>query len=226
MKEKRITFSGVRCIGACGEEITEVVELSAQRLWSDPKSWTSGKVPVEGDEVHVESGWDMLMDVADTPVFGLVRVNGQLTFKQGLDITFKAKHIFVRAGELHIGSKEEPFNATAKIILQGEKSAMAIVYDNAIEAGNKLIANVNKIFMYGKPRGKTLTRLEAPANKGATNFTIEKGLDFVTGDRLALLTTSYHHEAGDYVVVVSYDNTTGVVQVAESDALEFYHWGA
>ena len=103
---------------------------------------------------------------------------------------------------------------------------MAMVYDNAIEAGNKLIANVNKIFMYGKPRGKTLTRLEAPANKGATNFTIEKGLDFVTGDRLALLATSYYQAGGDYVVVVSYDNTTGVVQVAESDALEFYHWGA
>jgi len=143
-----------------------------------------------------------------------------------LDITFKAKHIFVRAGELHVGSKEEPFNATAKIILHGEKSAMAIVYDNAIEAGNKLIANVNKIFMYGKPRAKTLTRLSAPANKGATNFTIEKGLDFVTGDRLALLATSFYQAGGDYVTVVSYDNTTGVVQLAKSDKLKFYHWGA
>jgi hypothetical protein len=143
-----------------------------------------------------------------------------------MDIVFRAKHIFVRAGELHVGSKEEPFNATAKIVLYGEKSAMAIVYDNAVEAGNKLIANVNKIFMYGKPRGKTLTRLEAPANKGSTNFTIEKGLDFVPSDRLALMATSFNSVGSDYVTVVTYDNTTGVVQLAENDALEFYHWGA
>jgi len=39
------------------------------KLWSDPSSWPSGKVPAAGEDVHVESGWNMTMDVADTPIF-------------------------------------------------------------------------------------------------------------------------------------------------------------
>lgn len=47
----------------------------------------------------------------------------------------------------------------AKITLYGEKNAETIVYDNAIEAGNKLIANTGKIFAYGKPRNNKMSRL-------------------------------------------------------------------
>ena len=36
--------------------------------------------------------------------------------------------------------------------LFGEKESDHIVYDNAIEAGNKVIANVGTIKMFGKPR--------------------------------------------------------------------------
>ena len=37
-----------------------------------------------------------------------------------------------------------------------------MVYDNAIEAGNKIIANTNKIQMYGKPRAR-MSRLTQSA---------------------------------------------------------------
>jgi len=60
--------------------------------------------------------------------------------------------LFIRAGELHIGSEEMPIETFARLTLYGEKNAEAIVYDNAIEAGNKLIANVNLMKIYGKPR--------------------------------------------------------------------------
>jgi hypothetical protein len=41
-----------------------------------------------------------------------------------------------------------------------------MVYDNAIEAGNKLIANVGRIKMFGQPRAQKMTRLRAPAEVG------------------------------------------------------------
>ena len=158
-KEKRIDFIGHRCIGSCNEEIVEVTEVGAETLWSNPKSWPSGKVPVAGEDVHIESGWNMTMDLEDTPIFRLVRVNGLLNFKRGMNITFRAKHIFVRAGELHVGSKENPFVDNCKIILYGDKSSQAIVYDNAVEGGNKVLANINVVKMYGKPKNHTMTRL-------------------------------------------------------------------
>lgn len=34
----------------------------------------------------------------------------------------------------------------------GEKESETMVYDNAIEAGNKVIANIGTIKFYGKPR--------------------------------------------------------------------------
>jgi hypothetical protein len=91
----------------------------------------------------------MTMDVANTSVFTLVRINGILRFKDDMDITFRAKHIFIRAGQLLIGTKEKPHNGKVDIILMGERAAKAIVYDDAIEAGNKLIANLNIMRIYG-----------------------------------------------------------------------------
>jgi len=39
------------------------------------------------------------------------------------------------------------YNAT--ITLYGEKNSQAMVYENAVEAGNKLIANLGVMKMYG-----------------------------------------------------------------------------
>jgi hypothetical protein len=94
----------------------------------------------------------MTMDVADTPTFRLVTVNGLLNFKRGMDITFRSKSIFVRAGEFHVGSKENPFTNNCKIILSGNKSNQAMAYDSSVEAGNKVFANINVVKMYGKAR--------------------------------------------------------------------------
>jgi hypothetical protein len=30
------------------------------RYWSNPQHWTSGEVPVAGDDVEIESGWNMI----------------------------------------------------------------------------------------------------------------------------------------------------------------------
>jgi len=110
------------------------------------------------------------------------------------------------------------------ITLYGEKNAGAIVYDNAIEAGNKVLANVNVVKMFGKDRMKKMTRLHAEANKGDTQITVEPGLDLVAGDRIALAATSYHHHAGDYSTLTGYDNVTGLCTL--NTALEWNHWGA
>jgi len=149
-KETSLKFKGIRCIGSCNEEIDEKPTETTVRLWSDPKNWPDGKLPAEGDDVHVLSGWNMTMDLAKTPVYQLVRVNGRLNFKNDIDIEFNAKHIFIRAGELHIGSKEKPYLKNCVIKLYGEKDQKHIVYDNAIEAGNKLMANINILRMFGK----------------------------------------------------------------------------
>ena len=106
----------------------------------------------------------------------------------------------------------------------GEKEFETFVYDNAIEAGNKVIANVGTIKFYGKPRTKTLTRLFKEAQKGSKEITVEKGLDLVKGDRLALMTTSQYALGSEDRFVETYNNETGLVTLDKE--LKYYHWGA
>ena len=223
--EDNFKLTGHRCIGGCVEEVDFGVELEdGFRYWSNDDDWGEDGPPVEGGDVHIEPAWNMIYDLdGESPVYQLVRVNGRLSFATDKDLSFNAKHIFVRGGELILGTEEEPLTNQVTITLHGEKNAETIVYDNAVEAGNKLIAVTGKFKAYGAPRTGKFTRLVEPALKGDTTFTVETGLDWVEGDRLALLPTSYQWDAWDEIFVVSYDSDTGIVEA--DHALEYYHFG-
>ena len=63
---KKLKVEPLICIhGTCVlEEVVEVELEDGQRLWSDPEAWgEGGKVPEEGDEVEIMSGWNMILDV-------------------------------------------------------------------------------------------------------------------------------------------------------------------
>jgi hypothetical protein len=148
------------------------------RLWSNPTSWKSGKVPLEGEDVVVEPGFNVVYDLAESPIYRYVQINGRVTFKQDAPILhFRAKYLFVRMGELIIGNETNPYLGNATITLYGNKEDEQIVYENAIEGGNKVLANTATIRMYGKPR-KTRTRLMRTIFPGNTSFTVEAGLDW------------------------------------------------
>jgi hypothetical protein len=122
-KRREVKLVGHRCIGSCVEDIVEVATETDYRYWSDPNAWESGSLPVEGEDVHILSGWNMVLDIPETPILQLLRVNGKLSFKNNTDIHLRAKHIFVRAGELHIGGKDYPFQKQARITLFGEHNS-------------------------------------------------------------------------------------------------------
>ena len=60
-----LTVRPLECIsGTCFLEELETIELEAgQRQWSDPNSWETGFIPVEGDEVEIMSGVNMILDL-------------------------------------------------------------------------------------------------------------------------------------------------------------------
>lgn len=103
-------MNGIRCVGSCVEDIVEVDEPEAEfRFWSDVTNWPNETLPVDGDDVHILSGWKMILDIEETPIVELLRVNGILIFSDEIDVHLRAKHIFVRAGELLIGNETHPY---------------------------------------------------------------------------------------------------------------------
>jgi G8 domain len=115
-------------------------------------------------------------------------------------------------GELIIGNETNPFQGQAQITLYGMKQDEQIVYENAIEAGNKVLANTALIKMFGASR-KSRTRLLSPVNAYTTTFTVEAGLDWRAGDEVSLPSTTMNWDDIDYAKIVSYDNVTGIATV-------------
>jgi len=190
-------------------------------------------VPVEGDNVTIESGWNMVFDLNDkSPIYNKIFVNGDLTFKNDSTnndtMHLKAHIIYVRSGSINIGSKDYPFTKKAMVSLWGKRTAESMVYDNSVFAGNKIIANVGTINMYGMPRKQQMTRLHQEAKKGQDHIFVDKGLELVAGEyvgeKIGIAPTGYETSASDYMIVKSYDNDTG--KMTFTDKLNTYHWGA
>ena len=68
-----------------------------------------------------------------------------------------------------------------------------------------------------------MTRLLKPALAGESSILIEKGMDLVPGDKIALLPTAYENVASDEAVIATYDTATGDATLTTK--LNYYHWG-
>lgn len=84
-------------------------------------------------------------------------------------------------GQLNIGTSAAPYTRKATIILYGTYDDQFITMNGAVEAGNKMIANVGYIKMYGKVRSR-MSRLLAECAKGSNTCSVEPNLDWVAGD--------------------------------------------
>jgi hypothetical protein len=167
----------------------------------------------------------MHFDLAESPKFNLLEINGCLTFAPGSDHHLRAKKILIRGGELNIGTKDKRYTNNAKITLYGDKNEPTIaIEDQGVEAGNKIIANIGTLNMYGKKRSFKMTRLTSPAKIGDTSITVETAnVDLEKGDRIALAPTDMKETTGETRNVESYDKKTGTIVLDK--ALEWYHFG-
>ena len=237
--EKSILIEGFQCAqGECPlDEIDDVPIETTVRLWSKKDSWegqfdsNADGIPIEGDDVEIRPGWNMVYDIEESPILELVTINGRLTFQQkdesenleDINLHLKAHHIFIRAGEFIIGTKEKPFTMIAKITLYGEQNAETIVMDGAVEAGNKVIANMGLFEAHGAQRSK-MSRLLRSVNENEKEALVETGLDWVAGDQLYFAPTTVNWKHSDYLEIESYDSTSGIVVLTEK--FDFYHYGA
>lgn len=98
-------------------EVLDIIEIEDddlpdedfERLWSDTANWPNGELPKEGEDVLIKPQWNMVLDIAETPVIRLLKVYGRLTFSDEMDVHLHAKHVTIRSGEFNIGSVYEPY---------------------------------------------------------------------------------------------------------------------
>lgn len=226
---KVLNFEGFRCVVNCELPEVEEAEIAESPVpWSDPFSWPSGAVPKEGEDVEIPPGAWIEFDLEESPLIRHLTINGRLSFKNDpetpVDRTLLAYIIFVRAGELVIGSEEEPYNGVATIRLHGTPNDETIAYSYVVEGGNKGILNVGLVKMFGKERtGSYMTRLRESVFKNDKKAVVYPALDWVAGDQVALLPTATQWTHTDYMTIESYDPMTG--EVSFTEGLKYYHYG-
>ena len=127
-------------------------------------------------------------------------------------------------GELLIGNETNPFLGEAQITLFGVKEDQHIVYANAIEAGNKILANTGLIKIFGAPRAAIRSRLTKTAMPRDSTIFVEPGLNWLPNDTIAMPSTTMKWFEKDIAKIKTYDNSTGEITLMEP--LNHYHWGA
>ena len=125
----------------------------------------------------------MLYDIpaSEAPVLQKLEINGRLTFEAGEDRLMKAYNLWVRAGELNIGSIDDPFPNKATIELQGDNTEDYWAFTRSIEAGNKNLVITGTVNMYGLQRDQR-TRLIRSVFRGQTTIVVAPGLDWQEGE--------------------------------------------
>ena len=165
-----------------------------------------------------------MLDIAETPILGLLTIDGRLSFvNDGTDIELKAKQVYIRAGELLIGSEAQPFLANAQITLYGDASEESVVMSGAVETGSKQIVNTGRMEMFGVQRSRA-GRLHNSVYHGETTAVVEAGLNWAAGERIYFAPTNHQYMHSEYKTIVSYDNSNGNLVV--DSAFEYYHFGA
>jgi hypothetical protein len=152
-ERERLRIVAYECKYDCEPEPVGDVPLGDPVLWSEPASWSSGAVPVAGEEVEIEPGINMILDI-DTPILDRLLINGRLTFQNDVnfpkDLTLNAKLIYVYAGELVIGTENVPYSGNAKIVLHGEFNDRTLQFSDYVEGGNKVLAVTGEARFFGQ----------------------------------------------------------------------------
>jgi hypothetical protein len=116
-------------------------------------------VPVAGEDVIIESSWNMIFDLVDCPIYKSITINGRLSFKADMDLELKVHHLYNRR-EFFIGSETQRFSKKAIITLYDNKWSDNFMHMSPVLVGNKIIANVGTMKFFGIERTK-MTRLHS-----------------------------------------------------------------
>ena len=214
----------LECIlGACKlDSVTDgnIPEVSSP--WSDPATW-GGTLPVEDDEVEITSSMWVELDLTETPRLKKLTVNGRLTFKDDSAKTLRSHLIWVRAGELLVGTKAAPHQNDLTIEMLGHTESETLTLGGLVKAGNKVLASNNKVEIFGKPRVR-MTRMVESSNANDSTIKVDAttaALDWVVGDYIFIATSTIHYTHSEYRTITAITGGT----ITFDKPLDHYHFG-
>jgi len=168
----------------------------------------------------------------DTPALGPLTVEGELSFKTGVNVELRAEVVHVRAGgALRAGSAIAKHTGRATITLTSTDTA-----DDANGMGTRgiLVSAGGKLELFGAAPAVTWTKLNAHAEAGATELTLERAVDWRAGDQIVVAPTEWYgpfwvsqsvHDASTATERRSLAASATSANLNLSTALSAFKWG-
>ena len=231
-----VDVSMTRCLSDCGfvSEInygTAGVECGD---WSDANTWAgqfdSLRIPQDGDYVRIGLGACVLIDIDECamPKLKFLEINGLLKSRDdGTPRALKAHNIWIRAGELQIGTADARYNSIFTIMLLGDSRAYNWAFAGSTEVGNKALVVTGTLNLHGAIKATTKTRLTQSVYADSTAINVEDasgmiGHSTATGDNCTPA-GSFRPRKGDTLAIASSNMDTKAIEYCEIEAVSGTH---
>ncbi len=162
------------------------VTSAGSGAWSDPKTWTSGRVPGARDRVRIALAHIVTVDVVSAVALDCVEIAGQLRFDPAANTGLTAGNLMVlESGRLEAGTESQPVSAgvTAEIVIADRPIDRDV---DPTQMGTGLEA-LGAVTMHGAAKAPTFVRLSREPLAGDTTLALAEPVNgWQAGDRLVL----------------------------------------
>jgi hypothetical protein len=136
--------------------------------WSEGEdTWGGEMEPMDGETIYIKKGFNLLVDIDESPKLNAVIVEGGLIFAPDADPThqrtFNAHYVFVSGGFMEMGTSQFPYTSRLTITMHSKIDDPYLpIY------GNKVIGlRFGTLDMHGVQKTPTWTFMDATVEKGA-----------------------------------------------------------
>lgn len=184
--------------------------------WSDPATWPDGRVPAQGDAVLIGRGMEVVLDIAP-PALRSLTIDGKLTFSDDLDIELATDWIYLRRGELHIGSEANPHRRQATITLTDN-----VPGEDINTMGDRGIMLMGGTLSLHGDRENSWTKLARTAEAGSTRIEVLDAGGWRQGDEIVLASTDFDPRQAEKRTIRAIEGNV----ITLDRPLEYMHFGA
>ena len=162
------------------------VTSTASGLWSDARTWSTGKVPGANDRVKIAAGHQVTYNIVSDAKLDCIEVDGHLAFGTDANSRLKVGNLMVMdRGHLEIGTESRPVlaNVTAEIIIADQP------IDKTIDPGQlgTGIEGLGKVTMHGSVKAPTFVRLANEPRAGDTTLVFDSPVTgWAPGDHVVI----------------------------------------
>jgi hypothetical protein len=183
--------------------------------WSDPAAWPDGKVPGKGAAVTIAKDTEVVLDVVP-PALRSLTVDGKLTFADDRDIELQTEWIYLRGGELAIGSEARPHTRQATITLTDN-----VPGEDINTMGDRGIMLMGGTLNLHGDRDNAWTKLAGTAQAGSREIEVLDAAGWRQGDEIVLASTDFDPRQAERRTIAGISGN----RLTLDKPLEYMHFG-